>query len=198
MRRQVINTLILGASSTFLTLTSKHIPYINAFLLGLGLLALQTLANTLIITNKWPNRFSPIYRNLAAYTATSLFLLPTYILCGSAVGILQTPQDIVLTLPLASGLFMISVYFYLLISHSLRWHLEGKVSLARAIDLVAGASLRNYRLYFNVSFYFGILMVISVWTWGAGLLFTLPFLFYCDHFLFTDMKQNKLIEPALP
>lgn len=193
MRSQFKNTLILGASSTLLLLSVRHIPYLNAFLLGLGLLTLQSLSNLLIVEQAWPKNLSFLYKNLITYIGASLILFPSYVLGGSAFGILQNPQEITTMLPMAAGLFMITAYFFLLISHSLRWHLEKKMSLAKSIDLVAGASLRNYRKYFNISFYIGILLTLSVWTWGVGFIFTLPFLFYCSHFLFTDMDQKKLI-----
>lgn len=196
MNRQIKNTLILGVSSTVLLFTARHIPYLNALCLGLGLLSLQSFANHLVVDHIWPKKFSFLYKNLVPYLSASLILLPSYILSGSAYGILQSPQSIATMLPMAAGLLMITVYFYLLISHSLRWCIEKQTSLAKSIDIVASASLRNYRKYFNMSFYIGILLTLSVWTWGVGFVFTLPFMFYCSHFLFVDMDQRQLIVRA--
>lgn len=196
MRSQIKNTLILGTISTALLFSTHHIPYLNAFLLGLGLLILQNLSNLLMSDQAWPKNLSFLYKDLISYIGASLILFPSYVLGGSAFGILQNPQEVTTMLPLAAGLFMITVYFYLLISHSLRWHIEKKMSLAKSIDLVASASLRSYRKYFNISFYIGILLTLSTWTWGVGFIFTLPLLYYCSHFLFTDMDQKKLIAPV--
>lgn len=189
-------SLLLGLIGTILIFTVRYIPYLSAFALAFGILILQEFAQMGINSPAGPYNLNFIRKNLLSFTGTSLILLPTIVLGGSAFGILESPQGLLTTLPLAGCLFILAIYFYLILSHSLRFHLETKVSLPKAIDLIGISSIRNFRLYLILSFYFGVLLLISALAWGIGFIIALPLLFYVDHFAYLEIGRKKSIGRA--
>lgn len=175
---------------------SRYIPYLNAFFLALGLLILQEVARIQITARSWPKNWDFFKNEAVAYIVMSLILLPTIILAGSALGVLQSPQSLLTTLPLSFLLLLIASYFYIVLSHSLRYHIEKKVSLAQSIDIVGLSSVRNFKNYFLLSFYGGILLLVSEITWGVGFIISLPLIFYFNYFSYSELDQRGLIARA--
>lgn len=192
LKNHLQHSLLLGVLGALLLYTVRHIPYLGAFVLAFGALYLQDLARTLAETNAWPRNFQIIKGNLFAYVGTSVVLVPTFVLGGSAMGLLQSPQGLLLVMPLALLLFILSIYFYFILSHSLRLHLETKLSLPKAIDTVGLSSIRNFKIYLPLSFYFGLLMMLSGMTWGAGYVISLPLLFYVGHYSYLELQRQDL------
>lgn len=196
LRASPKESLLLGAASALLIAISRYIPYLNAFFLALGLLILQEAARTQITTKSWPKNFDFLKNEAVTYIVMSLILLPTIILAGSALGVLQSPQSLLTTLPLSFLLLFIASYFYIVLSHSLRYHIEKKVSLAQSIDIVGLSSVRNFKNYFLLSFYGGILLLVSEITWGVGFIISLPLIFYFNYFFYSELDRLGLIEHA--
>jgi hypothetical protein len=191
LKSDLKNSLLLGAGGTVFIYSVRNIPYLSAFFLALGVLILQELACKLAAAHTWHRDLDFLKKNLVAYIGTSLVLLPTFVLAGSAMGILQSPQGLALTMPLALILFMLSVYFYFVLSHALRLHVNKKISLAKAIDILGISSLRRFRMYFVLSFYLGLLLMLSGMTWGAGFIISLPLLFYTDHYAYLELSRGE-------
>ncbi|MBV2168109.1 MAG: hypothetical protein KUL82_05310 [Bdellovibrio sp.] len=190
------NSLILGALATFFIFLIRYIPWGSAFVMSFGILIFQEVARNLVVTSSWRPHSQFLRKEWIPYLITSLILLPTSVLLGSALGILESPQTLLATAPMSLGLLILAVYFYLVLSQALRLHSERNESLAKAIDIVGLASLKNFRLYFTLSFYFGLLILISGMTKGVGLLVTLPLLFYANHFAYVEMNQRGFTAPV--
>lgn len=190
------NSLLLGVLATFFVFLVRYIPWGSAFVMSFGILIFQEVARNLVVTTSWRHHSPFLRKEWIPYLITSLILLPTSVLMGSALGILESPQTLLATAPMSLGLLILAVYFYLVLSHALRLHSEKNESLAKAIDIVGLASLRHFRLYFTLSFYFGLLILISGMTKGVGLLVTLPLLFYANHFAYVEMNQRGFTAPV--
>lgn len=190
------NSLILGALATFFIFLVRYIPWGSAFVMSFGILIFQEVARNLVVTASWRPHSQFLRKEWIPYLITSLILLPTSVLLGSALGILESPQTLLATAPMSLGLLILAVYFYLVLSQALRLHSERNESLAKTIDIVGLASLKNFRLYFALSFYFGLLILISGMTKGVGLLVTLPLLFYANHFAYVEMNQRGFTAPV--
>lgn len=96
-----------------------------------------------------------------------------------------------MTLPVVWGLLILCVYFYLVLSHSLRLRLTENVGIAKAIDIVGAASLKNFQAYFRLSFYLSLMIIVSGLTWGVGFIVTLPLVFFSSHFSYLDLKTAQ-------
>lgn len=185
------NSLLLGATSAAFVIVVHNLPYVSAFLISFGILLFQTIAQNLI-EGKTKSRDLPFLgKGLVSYLVIGLILLPTSVLLGSAIGILQSPQDLITTIPLSLGLIILGLFFYFLFSHSLRYHLETKESLGKAIDVIGLTSLKNFRLYLSLNVYFSMLILISGITKGAGLIAILPLLFYANCFSYLEIQKKS-------
>lgn len=185
------NSLLLGATSASFVIVVHNLPYLSAFLISFGVLIFQTIAQNLIEGKTKAHDLLFLVKGIISYLIISLMLLPTSVLLGSAIGILQSPQDLFTSIPLSLGLIILGLYFYFLFSHSLRYHLEKKENLGKAIDIIGLASLKNFRLYLSLSVYFSILILISGITKGAGLIATLPILFYTNCFSYLEIQKKS-------
>lgn len=188
--------LILGSAAAFIVLFSRHIPYISSFLMSAGLLSLQQIADQKIRGEKGKTLLTT--KELTPFLVAAVVLFPTGVLLGSSMGILESPQPLHMTLPLSLGLFILSIYFYLVLSQALRLRLESKVNIAKAIDVVGLNSFKRFRLYLSLSFYLAILVMISGLTWGAGFIITLPLLFYVSYFSYLEVREQVISASSLP
>ena len=117
--------------------------------------------------------------------------MPTSILVGSAFGLLQTPQELWMTLPLTSGLFFLGIYFYIILNQAIELHLNSSQTLAKSIDVVALTSFRFLKKYALASFYLGALFSLSSLANGAGFVLALPALFFVTYYLDQEIKTAK-------
>lgn len=184
-------SLSLGVVATAFVFLVRDLPYVSAFLISFGFLVMQDIANHLIQEKQFPKNFNHLKASLPSYIITGFILLPTSVLFGSALGILQSPNSYLVTLSMSLGLLLLAVYFYFVLSQALRRHIETHESLAKAIDVIGLGSIRNLQLYLPLCFYFGLFILISGMTWGAGLLVTLPMMFYTNHFAYQELKSKS-------
>ncbi|UOF00219.1 hypothetical protein [Bdellovibrio reynosensis] len=187
-------SLAFGVLVTAFIFLVRDLPYVSAFLISLGFLIFQDVASHFITAKNFQTNFSYLKTHLPAYIITSFILLPTSVLFGSALGILQSPNNLFVTASLALGLLILGVYFYFVLSQSLRRHIETKESLAKAIDAVGLASVKQFQLYLPLSFYFGLFILIAGMTWGAGLIVALPIMFYANHFSYLESKAAGFLQ----
>lgn len=176
------SALLLGCVSTLLVMAVRFIPFGSAFLLSLGLLFLQQVTEYRLKNHSWPRHTDFMSGRWLPMVVCSLILIPTSALLGAATGLLQSPQEMISALPLSLGLHWIAIYFYLIVAHSLKLREEGGADLAKAIDLIAMSSLRQFRSYFATSFYLALAIMVSSLTWGAGYIVVLPLLFFTSSF----------------
>lgn len=188
------NSLFLGCTATLFVLAVRFTPYISALLISFGLLFLQEITNRLLTQKAYPKTASFLKENLPAFIISSLILLPTSALLGSAIGVLESPQNLLQTIPMSWGLLILALHFYLVLSHSLRLNIENDIPLAKAVDIAALASLKNFREYFIIAFYAGLAVLISGYLWGAGFIVSLPVIFYATHFCYTTTKDRGLLQ----
>lgn len=189
-KNTIKSSLILGVSAALFVIIINDLPLVNAFGISIGILALQTIAQKLIEQKLNTKELPFLGMGLASYIIISIILLPAGILLGSAIGILQSPQDLLTSIPLSMGLIIVVLYFFLLFSQSLRHHLETKTNLGKSIDIIGIVSIKKFSLYLSLSVYFSILIIISELTKGVGLVFTLPLLFYANHFAYLETKNS--------
>lgn len=189
-------SLLLGLSGAILIYFVRFIPYLGAFILALGILGLQGIAQNIVEGAAWSKNLSFFRKHSLSYIAAGLLLLPTFALAGSAIGLLQSRQNFLMMAPLASTLLFLGMYFYFIFTHSLRVHLEKGERFVKAIDIVGLCSIRNFKIYFLLSFYSGLFLLISIMTWGAALVVTLPLMFYANYFSFLELDQRGLIVRA--
>ncbi|MGZ3774453.1 MAG: hypothetical protein ACXVCY_12940 [Pseudobdellovibrionaceae bacterium] len=182
--------LLFGFASTIFVIVVHNLPYINAFLLSLGALVFQHLAQNLLIDKNGKSvDFSVIKKNFMSFLIVSLILLPSNVLLGSALGILQSPQDVFTTFFISGGLITIGLFFYFLFSHSLIYHLRTKENLGKSIDITGISTIKNFRFYITLSSCFAILIMLSNITKGALLIITLPLLFYTTLFSYLEIRK---------
>lgn len=186
------NSLLLGVIASCYIFFVRFIPYISVYVVSVGLLIIQQITNNFLTNQKWPQNFSFLKNQLAPISITALVLIPTSTLLGSAIGLLESPQSIIHTAPLSFLLLIIAIYFYLILAHSIRLNLEENISLPKAIDIAALASLKNMRVYLIMSFYLGLLILIAGLLYGVGLIVALPLLFFGTHFSYVDLKARNL------
>ncbi|KHD88468.1 MAG: hypothetical protein OM95_08090 [Bdellovibrio sp. ArHS] len=179
--------LLIGALGLMVALILRHIPYVSAFLTAFALLILQHLTDRWMEGKKWQN-LSTLKEFLLPFVVTSLILFPTTVLIGSSLGILQSPQEYLSGAPLSLGLFMLGAFFYLVLTHALRYRMETTTGLAEALDIVGLASMKNFRVYFVLSFYLALLLLLAGVTWGLGFLVAFPMLFFSSHYSYNEMK----------
>lgn len=190
------NSFLLGILATSLVVTLRYIPLFSAFLISLVALLLQDLAKQLIVHKKWPVRFQSTFARALSYMIVAVILLPTSVLLGSAVGFLESPQELFVSVPFSLSLIILGVYFYLILSHALRFHFEQNENLAKSIDFIGVASFKNLNMYVPLSLYLAVLILIGGMTKGAGLIVALPFLFYVNHFSYKELEKRGVIVPV--
>lgn len=183
-------SLLLGLVATCFVFLVRYVPYISALVISFGVLALQEFAQKWIETKTWSQDLHALKKGVLPYLIVSFVLLPTSVLLGSALGVMESPQGIFYNFLLSWGLMILAVYFYFVLSQALRFHLEGNDGLAKAIDRVGLASFRHFKNYFVLSFYFSFLILLSEMIKGVGLLVTLPLLFFTNHYLYLEMKSR--------
>ncbi|AHZ85862.1 hypothetical protein AB1A81_01040 [Bdellovibrio bacteriovorus] len=188
------NSLFLGCTATLFVLAVRFTPYVSALLISFGLLFLQEVTNRYLTFKAWPRDLTFLKENALTFLITSLILLPTSTLLGSAIGVLESPQDFLHTIPMSWGLLILAVYFYLVLAHALRMTIENGTALAKAVDIAALASLKNFREYFIIAFYMALAVLISGILWGAGFIVTLPVIFYAAHYSFLATKERGLLQ----
>lgn len=184
------DSLLLGLVATAFIVCLRPLPYLSAFAISVFLLLFQFVSERLIEHKNWRD-FSSLKNGVASLIIVSVVLFPTNVLVGSALGLLQSPQGFLMTLPVVWGLLILCVYFYLVLSHSLRLRLTENVGIAKAIDIVGAASLKNFQAYFRLSFYLSLMIIVSGLTWGVGFIVTLPLVFFSSHFSYLDLKTAQ-------
>ncbi|WP_373998682.1 hypothetical protein [Bdellovibrio bacteriovorus] len=184
-------SLILGAIGFVVAFSLRHIPYVSAVLTAFALLVLQHLTDRWLEGKNWKD-LSIVKESLLPFIVTSLILFPTTVLIGSSFGILQSPQEYLSGAPLSLGLFILGTFFYLVLTHALRYRLDTGTGLAEAVDIVGLASMKNLRHYFVVSFYLALLLLIAGVTWGIGFLLAFPVLFFSSYYSYLEMKSKFL------
>lgn len=189
--RHFKNSLILGVVSTFFFYLSRFIPYFGALILSIGFLIMRDQGWHQIQKQNWDRNLDHVRHHFISYLATSLILFPTFILLGSALGVLESPQNILTSLLFSVGLLTVSVYFYFILSHSLQFHLKSKTPLTKAIDKIGLRSLKSMNRYTSASLMIGILLAVSDLFWGVGFLLTLPVMFFTDYFIYQELSQQQ-------
>ena len=187
-------SLYLGVAATIFTFFAQVVPFIGAFLISLGLLIFQELANLRLSSEVWKKDLSHLQNDWISFIITAVILMPTGILLGSAFGVVESPQSRFESWPMALGLFILGVYFFLILSHGLILQQERHQGIARTLDVAALASIKNFKTYLAASFYIGIALVIGSLLKGVGFVIALPFLFYCDYFVFKVMKDKNAFD----
>ena len=124
-----------------------------------------------------------------SFVIAAVILMPTGILLGSAFGLLESPQSRLQSWPMALGLFILGVYFYLIMSHGLNLQQDRHEGIAKTLDVSAIASIRNFKIYLATSVYVSLALVAGSLLKGIGFIAALPFLFYCSYFVFKQMKE---------
>lgn len=185
------SSLKLGVISTLIFYFSRFIPYCGALILGLGFLIMRDQGSHQIQKQNWDRDLNHLHHHFFSYLATSLILLPTFVLLGSALGLLESPQNLLMSFPYSVGLLTISVYFYFVLSHSLQFHLITKTSLPKAIDKIGLRSLKNASHYLSASAMMGIILALSNLSWGGGFLFSLPMMFFTDFFIYESLNRQQ-------
>lgn len=189
------NSLMFGFVAMLFIFLARATPGVGAIVVSLVLLIFQEMAIRLIIEKKNPRQISFESKELISYLMIAVALFPTSALFGSSVGILESPQGLLMTVPLAILLMIIATYFFLVLSQSLKWHIETQTSIAKSIDIWGMASIRNFKDYLGVSFYAALLIFISAMTKGAGLIAALPLIFFANHYLYQE-KRSQITERA--
>lgn len=184
-------TVALGLVATALLLVVRLVPYLSMFALSLVLILFQRTVTTRFDSGRWPTNFLFLKRKWPAYIIVGIVLMPTSILVGSAFGLLQTPQELWMTLPLTCGLFFLGIYFYMILNQAIELHLNSPITLAKSIDVVALRSFRYLKKYSLASFYLGILFGVSSLINGAGFVAALPALFYVTYYLDQEIKAEQ-------
>lgn len=188
-------SLAFGFVAMLFIFLARATPGVGAIVVSLVLLIFQEMSQRLLIEGRGLRQISFEGKELVSYLLVAVALFPTGALFGSALGLLESPQSFIVTAPLALLLMIVASYFYLVLSQSLRWHLETQQSLAKSIDALGVTSLKNFKAYGVVSFYTGLLVFISGITKGAGLIVVLPLIFFANYFLYTE-KCNRITERA--
>ena len=145
-------SLYLGVAATIFTFFAQVVPFIGAFLISLGLLIFQELANLRLSSEVWKKDLSHLQNDWISFIITAVILMPTGILLGSAFGVLESPQSRFESWPMALGLFILGVYFFLILSHGLILQQERHQGIARTLDVAALASIKNFKTYIFINF----------------------------------------------
>ena len=189
-------SLYLGVVATLYTFFSQVIPTLGALLITFGLLIFQELANLYLENGSWRMDLSHLKEDGLSFFLTSVIMMPTGILFGSAFGILESPQGQWQNLPFSLLLFILGVYFYFILSHGLRLKQQTSLSFVKAMDVTSLASIKNFRLYFPACFYVSLILMVASLLRGLGFIVALPILFYCSHFVFIRMKQGDCFKSS--
>lgn len=184
-------TLALGFFVTGLLFVVRVLPFISMFALSIALILIQRAVTTRLANGNWPKNFSFLKSKWPAYIIVGIILMPTSILVGSAFGLLQTPQELWMTLPLTCGLFFLGIYFYIILNQAIELHLNSTQTLAKSIDVVALTSFRFLKKYALASFYLGAIFALSSLVRGAGFVLALPALFFVTYYLDQEIKATK-------
>ncbi len=183
--------LLFGLVAMLFVYLARITPWIGAFTVSLVLLIFQDIARHLLIEKKNIRQLTIESKDLTSYIIMSVVLLPTAALFGSSIGLLESPQSFLTTIPMALLLMIVASFFFLVLSQALRWQIETQNSIGRSIDVLGLASVKNFKTYLVMSVYVGILVLISGMTKGAGLIVTLPLIFLTNHFFYLEM-HNRL------
>ena len=176
--------LAIGIATSLLIYAVSFVPYMSAFLFSSILLLADGCCVELTAHSQSRVSWRFFKKNPSAFFATSLMLLPTIILSGSSLGILQNPQEPIFTYPLALGLFWLGIIFYFLLSQALRLHVESDITFFKAVDKVALIILKNFKGYLSVSFYLSLGLMLAELTRGLVMIVLVPTLFISSHFLY--------------
>lgn len=189
LKNDWLNALLLGCFSAAYVIAARFVPFISAFLLSLGLILLQAYARYFLQFKSWKK--PPFKKDtFLSLFIISIVLIPTSALFGSATGILESPQTLIQSVPMALFLLILAIYFYGIFYHALQLRLDTNVSIAKAIDVAALVSFKNLKLYLVMCFYLALLFVLAGLTYGAGLVLALPLLFFANSFAYDSLKEQ--------
>ncbi|MGZ3769240.1 MAG: hypothetical protein ACXVCP_06350 [Bdellovibrio sp.] len=185
-------SILLGIAGSAFILAVSHIPIISTFIISVGILKLQAAAQAIINKEKITNHFNT--KNLFSSVIVGVILVPSGILLGSAIGLLQGQQELTMTVPVSMALITIAVLFYFIFSQSLRHNLETGTSIGKSIDFIAINSIKNFTNYLVPGICFSVLIILSELTKGIGLVITLPLLFYTNQFIYEKSEAlNEIL-----
>lgn len=182
--------LLFGFVAMLFIYLARITPWIGAYTVSLVLLIFQDMARHLLIDKKHVRQLTFEGKDLTSYLIMSLVLLPTAALFGSSLGLLESPQSFLTTIPMALLLMIVASYFFLVLSQALRWQLETRHTIGKAIDVLGLASVKNFKSYLVMSVYVGLLVLASGMTKGAGLIVTLPLIFLINHYFYLEMRER--------
>lgn len=182
-KRHLVTCLIIGSVSTFAIYAANFAPYISAFLISMILLIAEDAC--LIKVFKPSQLFFVINfrKKPSAFFSTNLLLLPTIMLCGSGIGLLESPNNPLMNISGSIILFLTSLMFYFLLTQSFRLHCETDIKFFKSLDQVGLAMLKNFSSYLFVGLLFSIGFVFSDWSRGILLIPLLPLLHLSNYFL---------------
>lgn len=183
------HSLLFGFVAMSFIYLARVTPWLGAYIVSLVLLLFQEMSRILLVEQRSLRKFTLEGKELVSYLIVALILLPTSALFGSAIGLLESPQSFLIKLPLSMLLFIVASYFYIILSQALRWHIESRQNLGRAIDSLGVESIKHFRKYLALSFYVGLLVLVSAMTKGVGLIVALPVIFLVNHYLYLEMKS---------
>lgn len=184
------HSLLFGFVAMSFIYLAQVTPWFGAYVVSLVLLLFQEMSRILLVERRSLRHFTLEGKDLLSYLLVALVMLPTSVLYGSALGLLDSPQDFFVKIPLSFLLLIVSSYFFLVLSQALRWHLESRQNLGRAIDTLGLESFKHFRPYLAMSFYIGVLILVSGMTKGVGLIVALPLVFLLNHYLYLQMKDS--------
>lgn len=190
LKANLKNSFWFGFVAMLFIFLARATPGVGAIVVSLVLLIFQEMAIRLLLEKKNLRQISFESRELVSYLIISVALFPTSALFGSAVGLLESPQSFLMTVPFSILLMIAATYFYLVLSQSLRWHMESQNSIAKSIDTWGMASIKNFKDYLGVSFYAALLIFVSAMTKGVGLIAALPLIFIANHYLYLEKRSQ--------
>ncbi len=180
-------SLFIGCIASLLVMLAQFIPVLGPIFISLGLLVLQLLTNFWIRHSSWPKDLDFLKKSAVSLLVVGVLLAPTSILIGSAYGVLQSPQDLMTSVPTSLGLFIIGILFYFILVHALIQTERRSVNIIKALDQAALSNLRNIKSLALPCLIFAVLFSVNQWTYSLGLIVIFPLLFYVVYF---DAPKN--------
>lgn len=181
--RESLILAIIGLATLYL---SSWIP-----LAGIAICSIVFIFTLVFLTNHMNSL--PLFKvkNPSSLLLTAVLLIPTNIMMGSVIGLLQGADQLLLTLAIVTVFSVFCALSYLTLAHTVGFIVLEGMHLQKAMD-AALKGFAQHRLHLlMVSCLSAIILIAAAVPRGWGFIIAIPIHFYLYYFSFRDLYQLK-------
>lgn len=130
-------------------------------------------------------------KNKSSLLLLAMLSIPTNIIMGSVVGLIQGSDNISLSLPMVVVFAIFSALSYIVIGHVVGFIVLQEMHFEKSLNAALAGFKKNRMNIFILSCLSAVLLMLSALPLGLGLIVVLPIQIYLNGFSFLDLYEFK-------